>query len=112
MRRIFMETSQSALICAFSILQSECRSPRTGSDRRSQARHAQPPFERANAAIGGGDRCAKEIALDFVAALAAEYLELGLRLDPLGHNVEVQAVSEGDDRRGDLGAAAVGAEAA
>src|SRR5687768_1816539 len=49
-----------------------------------------------------GDRRAEVKALEFVAMLGREKIELLARLNPFGHDVQLQAVREHDDRGRDF----------
>src|SRR5262245_34212100 len=52
-------------------------------------------------ALLGRRRHREAVALDLVAAVCGEQLELLLRLDSLGHDLELEAVSQADYREGD-----------
>src|SRR5262249_20064147 len=58
--------------------------------------------QRLDLACRGGR--GKEVALEHAAARLDEELALGIRLDALGDDLEVEAAREGDERLGEAGA--------
>src|SRR6185295_13710689 len=77
---------------------------------RPRAVLAEAALDHHAAALGGGQGWAEEMALEAVAAEAFEPLPLRLLLDAFGDDADLQAQGEGDDRRGDLLAAAADAQ--
>src|SRR5262245_13235553 len=63
-------------------------------------------------ALLGRGRDREAVALDLVAAVRREQLELLLRLDALGHDLELEAVGEADDRERDHRVLRVGGDVA
>src|SRR5580765_2150183 len=60
-----------------------------------------PVFPEHHRALFGRRRNRETVALDLVAAVGREQLELLLRLDAFGHHLELEVVSQTDDRERD-----------
>src|SRR5437764_1075043 len=88
------------------------RPPSEGRQLRGRVENPSHILEQVRLEALRRQRRAEEEALDAIAALLLQELQLLLGLHPLGDDFEVEAVGHGDDGADDGGVAAVGGDVA